>query len=141
MANVRCTAGAGLSNPEIAKMFYKAGFQAIDSTKKGDATVTVNANTLIDLMIAYGDAIKGDIGNLEWALAVQAATCQGAIEILDQANDKRMNQGDFCSSAALMYQNDPYTYALKNLGGESGVIAAGKASFLAINGENKHDSK
>lgn len=100
MANVKCNIDGAASNPEKARALYKAGFDAIDSSRRGEATVTVNANALIDLMIAYEAAIKGETGELEWALGVQAATAQGAVAILEKARDNRWNNGDFDSEAA-----------------------------------------
>lgn len=136
MANVRVEDLVGKSNPEVARALYKAAGSAIDKTRTGEPTVTVSARALFDLMIAYEDAIEGDTANLEWALAVQAATAKGAVGILEKARDNRWNQGDFDSAAAQAYAEDPYS-AILSAEGESKVREFGREAFLQITSKSE----
>lgn len=131
MANVKVEKIGGKDPLAAAKAFYKAGFQALDATRKGDATVTVSANDLIDIMISFEAALKGETGDMMWALAVESSRSKGAVEILEKARDNRWNKGDFDSKAAELYATDPYPMIMKRDGEES-VIANGKAAYLAI---------
>lgn len=129
-AAVRVERIGNLCVPDMARELYKQSGLAIDRARK-DPMITISAHDLFDLVIAYEAAIKGDTGDLEWALAVQAATAKGAVEILEEAERRRFNKGDFDSKAAQLYGEQPYYRVLKR-DGEEGVLAAGKEAFLAI---------
>lgn len=131
MSNVKVavTDTAGKDPVAIARLFYRAAFKASDA--KGQATVTVPANALIDTMIALQDAIEGEYGNLEWALAVQTAVAEGALELLDQARKKHWLEGDFDSEAAHHLGTDPYTYITAKKS-EDDRIKAGRTAFKNI---------
>lgn len=131
MANVKVEKMGTLDALETSKVFYKAGFKALDTTRSGQATVTVNANDLIDIMIAFQAALAGDVGDLHWALAIQTATAQGAVELLNTARDNRWNKGDFDSAAAELYATDPCRM-VRERDGEESVITKGKAAYLNI---------
>ena len=108
----------GQSPVEIAKRMYRQGFVALDRSGRGEATVVMSANNAIDGAIAYDAAREGNVADLEWSLAVQAAIATQAQKLLDEIGTLLAVD----SKPWDLAMSDPYSLFLK-ANGEDGVRA------------------
>lgn len=108
----------GQSPVEIAKRMYRQGFVALDRSGRGEATVVMSANNAIDVAIAYDAAREGNVADLEWSLAVQAAIATQAQKLLDEIGTLLAVD----SKPWDLAMSDPYSLFLK-ANGEDGVRA------------------
>lgn len=67
----------------IAEDMKKKAFHLLDTQKRGKGMVSVDANRLIDLCLAFEHAAKGDVENLEFSLKVQQEIINDARERLN----------------------------------------------------------
>lgn len=69
---------------DIAKELKSQAFHRLDTQRRGQGKVWVDANRLIDLCLAFEAAAEGRVDNLEHIIKTQG-------EIIDEAR-KRLNQ-------------------------------------------------
>lgn len=77
----------------IAKEFKEKGFARLDSSRRGTGSVWVDANELIDLCLAFEDAAKGEVTNLEYCLKVSQEELEKLRSELGKLKDILISRG------------------------------------------------
>ncbi len=89
---------------DIAKEFKRIGFHRLDTQRRGQGMVQVNANQLIDLCLAFESAAEGDISNLEYSLKVSRQQIDQQQREIEWLTEKLYDAG---VDVLALYRNKP----------------------------------